>query len=85
MSSGSRSKSCFVGRETLYYTPTRDHGKKNDDALSDEEKTPYMRMFTYIDENNAHSVSKSQFEAFLRSFGLDDEVGRTGQIVARRI
>ena len=41
-------------------TPTREYGKKNDDALSlsGEKKTSYMRMFTYIDVNNAHSVSK---------------------------
>ncbi len=54
--------------------PTRDSGKNGDDAMS-EEKAPYMRMFTYIDENNAHGISKSQFEAFLRSFGLNNEVG----------
>ncbi len=48
---------------------------KNDDALSDE-KDSYMRMFTYIDENNEYGISKSQFEAFLRSFfGTDDQVG----------
>ncbi len=46
----------------------------NDDALSDE-KDSYMRMFSYIDENKEYVISKSQFEAFLRSFGMDDEVG----------
>ncbi len=50
-------------------------GKNNDDALSGDEKASYKRMFTYIDEDNAHVISKSQFEAFLISFGLDDEVG----------
>jgi len=48
--------------------------KNNDDSLSDE-KISYSRMFTYIDKNNEHRISKVQFEAFLRSFGLDDGVG----------
>jgi urea transporter/Ca2+-binding EF-hand superfamily protein len=43
-------------------------------ALRDE-KTAYCRMFSYIDKNDEHEISKSQFEAFLRSVGLDDEVG----------
>ncbi len=58
-----------------YNNRTRDSENNIDGALSDEEKAPYVRMFTYIDENNTHGISKSQFEAFLRSFGLDDKVG----------
>mmetsp|Transcript_14766 Transcript_14766/g.30256 ORF Transcript_14766/g.30256 Transcript_14766/m.30256 type:complete len:785 (-) Transcript_14766:94-2448(-) len=40
-----------------------------------DEKISYSRMFTYIDKNDDHEITKSQFEEFLRSFGLDDEVG----------
>ena len=39
------------------------------------ENASYKRMFTFIDKNNEYEISKSQFEEFLRSLGLDDEVG----------
>lgn len=39
------------------------------------EKAAYHRLFNYIDTNNEQEISKSQLEAFLRSIGLDDEVG----------
>ena len=47
---------------------------KNEDANRDD-KLPYRRMFTYIDNQNEYEVTKSQFEAFLRSIKFDDEIG----------
>jgi len=43
-------------------------------ALRDE-MTAYYRMFSYIDKDNEHEISMRQFEEFLRSVRLDDEVG----------
>lgn len=42
---------------------------------SRDENASYKHMFNFIDENKEHEISKSQFAAFLGSFGLDDEVG----------
>ena len=40
-----------------------------------EEKLGYMKMFNFIDKNNQYEITKSQFGAFLKSVGFDDEVG----------
>lgn len=48
---------------------------KNSSAGSSEERLGYTKMFNYIDETNQYEITKSQFQAFLRSIGFEDEVG----------
>lgn len=48
---------------------------KNSSTGSSEERLGYTKMFSYIDESNQYEITKSQFQAFLRSIGFEDEVG----------
>ena len=48
---------------------------KNSSTGSSEERLGYTKMFNYIDETNQYEITKSQFQAFLRSIGFEDEVG----------
>mmetsp|Transcript_5077 Transcript_5077/g.9936 ORF Transcript_5077/g.9936 Transcript_5077/m.9936 type:complete len:596 (+) Transcript_5077:3-1790(+) len=46
-----------------------------DPSYDDKEKDLYFQMFTHIDAGNNFEISKAQFEHFLRSVDLTDEVG----------